>query len=121
MRRQRLLRRRRQNRRTILLPLALPHDDPIPIEIEILDPKAQTFVELQPGAIQKRHYQVHRPGQRLQERRHLLAEHHRQPLQRSRPDDRRKASGIYRQDVAIEKQNCAQRQGRPGPGSQILT
>jgi hypothetical protein len=51
VRSQRLSRRRRQHRHAILATLPLPHDDLLAIEVEILDPKLETFFQPEPGTV----------------------------------------------------------------------
>jgi hypothetical protein len=49
--RQRLPCSRRQHRHPILSTLPLPHDDLLAIEVEILDPKLETFFQPEPGTV----------------------------------------------------------------------
>ncbi|MBI2187338.1 MAG: hypothetical protein HYU37_09520 [Acidobacteria bacterium] len=102
---QRLPRRRRQHRHPILPALPLPHDDLLAIEVEILDPKLETFFETEPGAVEQHHHQPLRAGELLEERADLVSvEHYRQPFRRTRPHNRWNVADGHRQHVFIEKQ-----------------
>jgi hypothetical protein len=71
------------------LPLPLPHDDLLAIEIEVLDPKLETFLQPEPRAVEQHHHEPLLASKRPEELADLVsAEHHRQPLRRTCPHDR---------------------------------
>ena len=90
MRPERLGRRHGQHRRPILSPLALPHDNLVAIEIEVLDAKIETFLQPEPRTVEQHHDQTFRTGKLLQDRANLLtAEYHGQALRGSCPHNGR--------------------------------
>jgi hypothetical protein len=101
---------RRQHRHAILLALAAPHHELIPVEVDVLHSQVKTLAEAQPGSVQQGPDDPHHPAQLLKDRADLVpAQHHWKPLRRPRPDHRRNRTQILTEHVTVEKEDGAER------------
>lgn len=76
-----LLHCNRQHRPPVLPSLAPSDDNLVPVEVDVLDPKLETFLQTQPSSIDKRHDYPHRPLDVLQDRADFFpAEHNWDPV-----------------------------------------
>jgi len=88
--------------------LAVVNDDLSVLEVEVLDPDAQAFVQPKSGAIEKERHEAGRPMEVLEHPSDFVAsEHHRYPT-RPLGADAVELSEILVENVAIEEEQGAQ-------------
>ena len=105
-----LLDRHRQHRAPILLALASSNGNLMPVEVEVLDPKLQTFLQPQPGSVEKRHDHPHRSLDILEDRADLFpAEDDRDPMRHLASRRRFDWTDVNVKDVPVQEQQGAQR------------
>ena len=58
--------RRGQRHQAVLATLALPYGEPGTVEVDVLDPQVQAFLQPQPRTVQERTHESRRPSQLAQ-------------------------------------------------------
>src|SRR5947209_490319 len=107
---QRLLGHYRQHRDAILGALTVANDDLVHREVDVLHSQAGALEQAQPGAVEQTGHEAWRPVQLGDDCANLVAsQDNRQVLRSPRPNDVVEPGKLLMQDVAIEKQQRAQR------------
>jgi len=93
-----------------LLPFTAPHRDLSAIEINVLHPEFQTFLQPQARSVQQHPDDPHRPVQAREDRRHLLAaEHDGKPKRRLGSDDVLDRAYLNLEDALVQKEKRRKR------------
>lgn len=104
VRRERLPHDARKRHGSIFVTLATPHDDLLPLRVDVLHPEVETFVQTEPGAVQQHRHRPRDAFQPSQDRPHFGApEYYRQTLRDVAASDGAQFAQLLLQHVRIQK------------------